>query len=158
MDHVEEKKYWASLAQYSDDPQFIEKASHEFQSSPLRDGEEEGKDGFNRRDFMKLMAASTALASSACFQRPFHKILPYVNQPEEVTFGVPNFYASTCGECASSCGTLVKTREGRPIKIEGNPDHPMNKGGLCSRGQASILNLYDPDRLRNPVSMIRGSF
>jgi len=153
---MKEKKYWSSLAQFNNDPQFLEKAHREFSSSPLQ--EEEGADGFSRRDFMKLMAASTALATTACFQKPQHKILPYVNQPEEVTFGVPNFYASTCGECGAGCGTLVKTREGRPIKLEGNPDHPVNKGGLCARGQASILGLYDPDRLRHPVSMIRGSF
>jgi len=151
-----ENKYWSSLAQYNSDPEFIQKSQKEFQSSPLQDEQTEG-DGFNRRDFMKLMAASTALASSACFQRPMHKILPYVNQPEEVTFGVANYYASTCGECSTGCGTLVKTREGRPIKIEGNPDHPMSKGGLCARGQASILNLYDPDRLRGPVLVTRGS-
>ena len=89
--------------------------------------------------------------------QPAQKILPYVNQPEEVTFGIPNYYASTCGACSAGCGVLVKTREGRPIKLEGNPDHPMNRGGLCSSGQASILSLYDPDRLRNPVFVTRGS-
>src|SRR2546423_848958 len=146
-----EKRYWTNLQEYNNDPVFAEKATKEFQSSPLQE-EETDEGGFSRREFMKLMAASTALASSACFQRPMHKILPYVNQPEEVTFGVPNYYASTCGECSSGCGTLVKTREGRPIKIEGNPDHPLNKGALCARGQASILNLYDPDRLRHAVS------
>jgi MoCo/4Fe-4S cofactor protein with predicted Tat translocation signal len=160
MEPRSEQKYWSSLAQFNNDPEFIQKAQKEFQSSPLQEEEGKAEKGLvelSRRDFMKLMAASTALASSACFQKPAHKILPYVNQPEEITFGIANFYASTCGECSSGCGTLVKTREGRPIKIEGNPDHPMNKGGLCARGQASILNLYDPDRLRNPISLIRGS-
>lgn len=152
-----EKKYWASLNHYHEDPEFMEKAQKEFLSSPLQEGQEEPKEGWDRRDFMKLMAASTALASSACFQRPMHKILPYVNQPEEITFGEANFYASTCQECSTGCGTLVKTREGRPIKLEGNPDHPMNRGGLCARGQASILNLYDPDRLKGPVTVTRGS-
>ncbi|MBK9294068.1 MAG: TAT-variant-translocated molybdopterin oxidoreductase [Oligoflexia bacterium] len=140
------KKYWASLEELNNDPKFVEQAEKEFLSSPLV---EEGD--FGRRDFMKLMAATGALASTACFQKPMHKIMPYVNQPEEVTFGVANYYASTCGECAASCGTLVKTREGRPIKLEGNPDHPMNKGGLCSKGQASLLGLYDPDRLRSAL-------
>ncbi len=140
------KKYWASLRQLNDDPEFVELAHKEFVSSPLQEDSDKG--GLDRRDFMKLMAASTALASSACFQKPMHKILPYVNQPEEITFGIPNYYASTCGECATGCGILVKTREGRPIKVEGNPDHPMNKGALCARGQASVLNLYDPDRYR----------
>jgi MoCo/4Fe-4S cofactor protein with predicted Tat translocation signal len=150
-----EKKYWSSLAQYNDDPTFLAQAHKEFTESPLQVSEE--ADGMARRDFMKLMAASSALATAACYSQPAHKILPYVNQPEEITFGNANYYASTCGECAASCGVLVKTREGRPIKLEGNPDHPMNKGGLCSAGQASILNLYDPDRLKNPVSVARGS-
>jgi MoCo/4Fe-4S cofactor protein with predicted Tat translocation signal len=153
-----ERKYWASLAQYNNDPAFLEQASHEFTSSPIREGadDEASESATTRRDFMKLMAASTALASAACYQKPMHKILPYVNQPEEVIFGVPNYYASTCGECSTGCGTLVKTREGRPIKLEGNPDHPINKGALCARGQASILNLYDPDRLRAPSALKRG--
>ncbi|MDO8643884.1 MAG: hypothetical protein Q7S00_02815, partial [bacterium] len=62
-----------------------------------------------------------------------------------------NWYSSTCQECPSACGLLVKTREGRPIKLEGNPEHPVNEGGLCARGQASILNLYDPERLKKPL-------
>ncbi len=142
-----EKKYWATLEHFAEDPTFLESAGKEFISSPLV----EDSKGLDRRDFMKLMAASTALASSACFQKPMHKILPYVNQPQEITFGQANYYASTCTECSAGCGTLVKTREGRPIKLEGNPDHPMNKGGLCARGQAGILSLYDPDRLRFPL-------
>jgi len=64
---------------------------------------------------------------------------------------VANWYTSTCGDCAVGCGLLVKTREARPIKLEGNEAHPLNRGGLCARGQASLLNLYDPDRLKNPV-------
>jgi MoCo/4Fe-4S cofactor protein with predicted Tat translocation signal len=159
MDLPKEKKYWASLAQYNNDPEFLAQARGEFTESPLKKSSEEidGIGGIARRDFMKLMAASSALATTACYSQPAHKILPYVNQPEEVTFGIANYYASTCGECSASCGVLVKTREGRPIKLEGNPDHPMNKGALCSAGQASILNLYDPDRLREPVSVTRGS-
>src|SRR6185312_15954324 len=64
-------------------------------------------------------------------------------------------FASTCNDCPASCGTLVKTREGRPIKIEGNKSHPLSRGALCARGQSSILNLYDPDRLRGPVLVNR---
>ncbi len=163
------RKYWVSLEQLQNDPEFIANSKKEFVSSPIIDDSKlsPGKNSespmaegaskvgatgiFDRRDFMKLMAASTAMASAACYQKPMHKILPYVNQPPEVTFGIANYYASVCGECGAGCGTLVKTREGRPIKLEGNPDHPMNKGGLCARGQSSLLNLYDPDRLRRPM-------
>ncbi|MCC6276448.1 MAG: TAT-variant-translocated molybdopterin oxidoreductase [Oligoflexia bacterium] len=147
-------KYWTKLSEFSSDPTFIQKAQGEFVTSPLQ---KESNDSTSRRDFMKLMAASSALASSACFPQPFEKIMPYVNQPADAVNGKANYYASTCGECAAACGILVKTREGRPIKLEGNPDHPLNRGGLCAVGQSSILNLYDPDRLRNPVFVVRGS-
>ncbi|MDO8494753.1 MAG: molybdopterin-dependent oxidoreductase, partial [Deltaproteobacteria bacterium] len=108
--------------------------------------------GMSRREFLRLMGASLVMASAAaCTRRPVEKIVPYLNKPEEITPGVANWYATTCGECPAACGVLAKTREGRPIKLEGNPEHPMNKGGLCARGQASLLNLYDPDRLQNPL-------
>src|SRR3990167_2507476 len=113
------------------------------------------KGGVSRREFLRLMGASVVMASAAaCTRRPVEKIVPYLNKPEEVTLGVANWYASTCDECPAACGILAKTREGRPIKLEGNPDHPMNKGGLCARGQASILNLYDPDRLKGPLQKV----
>ncbi|MBI4224644.1 MAG: hypothetical protein HY609_06880, partial [Deltaproteobacteria bacterium] len=115
-------------------------------------GQDERPEGVDRREFLKLMGAALAMASAAgCARRPVEKIVPYLNKPEEVTPGVANWYATTCGECPAACGMLAKVREGRPIKLEGNPDHPMNQGGLCARGQASLLNLYDPDRLRGPV-------
>src|SRR5262249_44609550 len=96
------------------------------------------------------------LATTACYRRPVEKIIPYVNRPEEVVPGVPDWYTSVCGECSSGCGLLVKTREGRPIKLEGNASHPLNKGGLCARGQASLLNLFDPDRYKTPLAVNQG--
>ena len=71
-------------------------------------------------------------------------------KPEEATPGIPTWYASVRKDCPCGCGILVKTRESRPIKLEGNPDHPLNRGKLCARAQASVLSLYDPDRLRAP--------
>jgi molybdopterin-containing oxidoreductase family iron-sulfur binding subunit len=97
------------------------------------------------------------LATTACTRRPVEKIIPYANKPENVTPGVANWYASSCGECSSGCGVLVKTREGRPIKLEGNPDHALTQGGLCATGQASVLNLYDPDRLTAPQTVSGGA-
>ncbi len=121
-------------------------------STPEEFADEFKPEGVDRREFLKLMGASLMMASLAgCSRRPVEKIVPYLNKPEEITPGVANWYASTCGECPAACGILAKTREGRPIKLEGNPDHPMNQGGLCARGQASLLNLYDPDRLKGPV-------
>jgi anaerobic selenocysteine-containing dehydrogenase/Fe-S-cluster-containing dehydrogenase component len=147
-------------ASYWSDSKIREKRGQEFFEKPVeyidqldKLGE---KGGIARRDFLTIMGASMAMASFACARRPVHKIIPYVVKPEEITLGVPNWYASTCGECSVGCGVLVKNREGRPIKLEGNPDHPMNGGYLCTEGQASVLNLYDPDRLKAPIMRTRG--
>jgi molybdopterin-containing oxidoreductase family iron-sulfur binding subunit len=105
----------------------------------------------SRKQFLGLLAASAAFATVGCSDyRDKGEIVPYVKKPEGVTPGVANHYASTCTGCAQGCGILIKTREGRPIKIDGNPDHPINRGKICAKGQASILNLYDPYRLRAP--------
>lgn len=140
--------YWLSLEHYQQDPEFLKLAETEFQSSPLREGEKE--DGFARRDFLKLMGASIAMASAGCLRRPVEKIVPYNKQPEEVTLGIPNFYTSTYFDGTEAIGVLMKTREGRPIKVEGQGEqYPLNKGASIT-SQAAILNLYDPERLRGP--------
>ena len=77
-------------------------------------------------------------------------IIPFVIPPEDVVPGVATWYASVCGECPAGCGTLVRTREGRAVKLEGNPEHPVNRGGLCIRGQSSLQGLYNPDRIAGP--------
>lgn len=141
--------YWVTLEQYNNDPAFRAQVEEEFKSSPLREGmESEGQDGFARREFLKLMGASVALASASCVRRPVQKIVPYNKQPEEITFAVPNYYTSSYFDGAEALGLLVKTREGRPIHIEGNPNHPLSGGAVSSRAQAAILNLYDPERLQ----------
>jgi Fe-S-cluster-containing dehydrogenase component/anaerobic selenocysteine-containing dehydrogenase len=105
----------------------------------------------SRKQFLGLLAASAAFATAGCTNyRDKGEIVPYTRKPEEITPGVANYYASTCVGCPQACGTLIKTREGRPVKIDGNPDHPINQGKLCAKGQASILSLYDPARLRSP--------
>ncbi|HVN48721.1 MAG TPA: 4Fe-4S dicluster domain-containing protein [Bacteroidota bacterium] len=105
----------------------------------------------SRKQFLALLAASAAFAAAGCSDyRDRGEIIPYVKKPEGITPGVPNHYASTCSGCEQACGILIKTREGRPIKVDGNPDHPINRGKICAKGQASILNLYDPHRLRTP--------
>ena len=92
----------------------------------------------DRRDFLKLVGVSAGSAAAAGCSDPVEKLIPYVVQPEEITPGIPVIYASTCTECPVGCGLHVKTREGRPIKLEGNPEHPVNQGRLCARAQASI--------------------
>lgn len=109
--------------------------------------------GFDRRSFLKLAGFTFASVVVAGCERPkIEKAIPYLIKPEEITPGKAYWYASTCGGCTAGCGILVKNRDGRPIKIEGNPEHPLSKGGLCVVGQATVLGLYDSLRLKNPVS------
>jgi anaerobic selenocysteine-containing dehydrogenase/Fe-S-cluster-containing dehydrogenase component len=105
----------------------------------------------DRRDFLKLVGVGAGSAAAAGCSDHVEKLIPYVVQPEEITPGNAVFYASTCAECPASCGLHVRTREGRPVKLEGNPDHPVNRGRLCARGQASIGRTYHPDRLQGPM-------
>ena len=111
-----------------------------------------------RRDFMRLFSASAVMGATACVQRPVEKAVPYVTQPVDAVPGVPTYYATTCNECAAGCGVVVKTREGRPVKLEGGPDHPVAQGALCSVGQASIQGLYHPERLSGPKMVSGGRF
>ncbi|HEU4437014.1 MAG TPA: TAT-variant-translocated molybdopterin oxidoreductase, partial [candidate division Zixibacteria bacterium] len=150
-------RYWVSLEDFSSDPAVEKARQEEFFSKPETVMDELDKNGsaFSRRDMLKLAGVAAVFAAAGCARKPVEKLIPYVNQPEEIIPGVPVWYASTCGECPAGCGVLVKTREGRPIKMEGNPDHPLNAGKLCASGQASVLNLYDPDRLRQPVKLSR---
>ena len=112
-----------------------------------------------RRDFLKVISVTGTLAASGCAKELPEKLIPYVVQPEEVIPGIASWYAATCNECESRCGTLIKTREGRAVKVEGNPYHPVNRGGLCARGQSSIQSHYDPDRVREPLKRsANGSF
>ncbi len=105
-----------------------------------------------RRDFMKVIGATFAAASAtACARLPERYARPYVQKPEELTPGRANWYATACRTCSAGCGLLVKSRDGRPIKVEGNAEHPVSKGGVCASGQAGVLDLYDGDRLRGPT-------
>ena len=153
-------RHWIGVeelrADYWNDPKIQERRSQEFFDKPIETIaliDQTDKKGIARRDFLTIMGASMAMASLSCARRPVHKIIPYVIQPEEITPGVSNYYASTWPE--SGAGILIKVREGRPVKLEGNPDHPMNQGSLSARGQAALLDLYDVDRLREPLQRSR---
>ena len=107
----------------------------------------EWDDGVDRRDFLKLMAASLAFAGlSGCGRTPEQYVVPYVKQPDGMTLGKPQLYATAMPFGADAIGLLVESHEGRPTKIEGNPDHPSSLGATNVFAQASVLNLYDPDR------------
>lgn len=107
--------------------------------------------GVSRRTFLEALGYSAAaLALSSC-RPPEQKIVPYLRQPVELTPGVASWYASTCGGCSAACGVLVKVRDGRPIKLEGNPEHPLSRGGLCAVAHALVFSLYDAARLHQPL-------
>src|SRR5579885_1903092 len=105
-----------------------------------------------RRDFLRAAGFTfTGAMLGGCSRAPVEKALPYLIQPEEVIPGRACFYSSTCAACPAACGMVVKNRDGRPVKLEGNPDHPLSRGGLCAVVQASLLGLYDSHRLKTPL-------
>lgn len=106
--------------------------------------------GMSRRTFIEMIGFSAAAVAFSSCRAPEQKIVPYLKQPVELTPGVASWYASTCGGCSAACGTLVKVRDGRPIKLEGNPDHPLTGGGLCAVAHAMVFGLYDSARTRQP--------
>ena len=106
----------------------------------------------SRRDFLTLAGFSVAAAAvGGCSRGRVQKAIPFLNKPEEITPGVPNWYATTCAGCTAGCSLLVKTRDGRPIKIEGNRESALFGGGTCAVGQATVLALYDEGRLKGPL-------
>jgi anaerobic selenocysteine-containing dehydrogenase/Fe-S-cluster-containing dehydrogenase component len=109
----------------------------------------------DRRRFLTVLGATTgggALALSGCSTGNVEKLVPYLVQSENQVPGIATYYASTCTECPTGCGLHVRTREGRAVKLEGNPEHPINRGKLCSRGQAALQGLYNPGRLTGPMA------
>jgi len=148
---MNERNQWRSLHEEQDAGTTPEMKSQEFMDGVTDAFDPETLSPLSRKQFLALMAASAAFAATGCTNyRDKGEIVPYNKKPEEVTPGKANLYASTCTACPQACGILVKTREGRPVKLDGNPDHPVNRGRSCATGQAAILNLYDPARLRAP--------
>ncbi len=104
----------------------------------------------NRRDFFKIVATTGATAAAAGCQQAGEQILPLVVPNEQLVPGVAAWFATVCRECPAGCGVLARNRDGRVVKLEGNPDHPVNRGSLCARGQAGLQGLYHPDRFSGP--------
>ncbi len=140
-----EIRYWKCLEERDGDAAWLAASRDEFPEPPLarRPG---------RREF--LQAAGFLFGGaffSSCSRAPVEKLIASPDQPEELVPGTATWYASTCDACSAGCGLLVKTRDGRPIKLEGNPEHPISRGGLCAVGQASLLGLYDNLRFKQPL-------
>ncbi len=141
------RQYWRSLDQLAEKPEFRQWLEREFPS-----GASEFLDPVTRRHFVKIMSASfmlagLGLASTGC-RRPVEKLEPFGKQPQDYVYGVPQFFATAMPTRHGAIPLLAKSYEGRPIKVEGNPSHPDSNGGTDRWTQASILNLYDPDRSR----------
>jgi MoCo/4Fe-4S cofactor protein with predicted Tat translocation signal len=139
------KKYWRSLDQLSQTSEFKDWLHREFPTNAS-----EMTDGTSRRNLLKLMAASLGLAGLTACRRPVEKVLPNVRGVEDYIPGRPFFYSTAMNLGGVATGLLVEVNDGRPTKIEGNPQHPFSLGAANGYQQASVLGLYDPDRARNP--------
>ena len=157
------RPYQASVDCYTATPATIRRASLEEGFWPMTE--------ISRRKFIQLSVVGGAVAASGCEVRPLsrynpglyraevtgqyggydNRVYPYLNQPDGLQDGVPQYFATVCGMCPAGCGLLVRTMGGRAVKIEGNLAHPVNAGKTCARGQAALQHLYNPDRLRRPA-------
>ncbi|MGQ9819893.1 MAG: 4Fe-4S dicluster domain-containing protein [Candidatus Kapaibacteriales bacterium] len=147
-----EKKFWKFLGEGDSAEKLNESKEKEFLDGVTDEFNPDDLKGLSRRKFLALSAATLAITTTACKNyRDKGAIVPYNSFPENSILGIPNFYASTCTACSNHCGILIKTREGRPIKIDGNPDNKSSYGKICSIGQANILNLYHPERYKKPL-------
>src|SRR5688572_1221947 len=139
------KVYWKGIEQLANSPEFVKHAPHEF----AQPASEEDL-GHSRRDFLKMMGFGMAAASLAACEAPIRKAIPYVNKPIDLDPSIANYYASTYLNGGDYCSIVVKTREGRPIKIDGNALSSVTQGGISAQVEASVLSLYDNARSRGP--------
>jgi MoCo/4Fe-4S cofactor protein with predicted Tat translocation signal len=141
------KEFWKSLKEYYDDPEILKAKVNEFADGVTDEFNPDEMNKVSRRRFLALVSASAAFAATACTDyQDKGEIIPYTDRPEGVLPGKPNFYASV----VNGKSVLVRVREGRPINIEGNPEHPIYKGKIDAQTPATLLNLYDPERLKDP--------
>lgn len=149
------KKYWQGLEQLRNDPEFVKHANKEFpEYLPLDEKKRNGEasEGSSRRDFLKMMGFGISAATLAACEAPIRKAIPYVVKPVDVDPSIANYYASTYMDGENYCSIVVKTREGRPIKLKGNERSSVTMGGTHSQVEASILSLYDKQRYQTPIA------
>lgn len=151
-----EKRYWKGVEELRNDAEFVRLKNNEFfEEIPVDEvlgKKAEATDTTPRRDFLKFLGFGVAAASLAACEAPVRKTIPYLVKPENIVPGIPNYYASTFFDGHDYASVVVKTREGRPIKVDGNELSPITKGGANARVQASVLNLYDKARLQGPMA------
>jgi len=145
------RKYWQSLEERITPPK-ADWLTPDFAKSQHEMEEESRGLKLGRKDFLKFMGAGAVMVGAAC-RRPTEQIVPAVIQSPEMVPGNPLYYASTAPD---GTGIIVRTKEGRPVKISGNPDHPLSRGGVTAWNIASVMDLYDPDRLRRPMKLSSG--
>src|SRR5688572_14366860 len=149
------KKYWQKFSDLKtiDGPKLEENEFNEELPFETADNKGLTNTPASRRDFLKYLGFSTAAAvAAASCESPVRKAIPFLNRPQDIVPGVPDYYASTYVSGGQSIPVVVKVRDGRPIKIEGNTLSNFTKGGTNARVQASVLDLYDTSRLRYPVA------
>jgi len=150
LENARGREYWRSLEDLAAAPEFNDLLEHEFPRQAIGWSDDEDKSQ-GRRNFLKLMSASLALAGlGACTKQPTEYIMPYAQQPENLIPGRPLFFATAMTIDGVAQGVLAESHEGRPTKIEGNPQHPATLGAANPFLQASVLQVYDPDRSQNP--------
>ena len=148
------KRYWRGIEELTNSPEFVKHAHREFGDAPIANDKGEALiDGTNtvRRDFLKVLGFGVSAVALAACEAPIKKSIPYLNKPEDVEPTIANWYASTFIDGGDYASVLVKTREGRPIKIEGNKASSVSKGALSARMQASVLSLYDNEKLKGAL-------
>src|SRR3984957_2666637 len=151
---MSQKQYWSSVEGLNNISSGREVADNEFKEELPFDLSDSLMGATTpRRDFLKFLGFSTLAATLvASCEIPVRKAIPYAIKPEDIVPGVPNYYASTFADGGDYCAVVIKTRDGRPIKIEGNDLSSITKGGTSARVQASVLNLYDKARIGHPYA------
>lgn len=151
------KRYWKGIEELKNETSFVKNIHNEFGNMPSED-DSKGNSivdgvGTHRRDFLKMLGFGVAAVSLAACEAPVKNAIPYINKPLDVDPTIANWYASTFVDGGEYASILVKTREGRPIKIEGNKLSPITQGGISARAQASVLSLYDNEKLKGPRAL-----
>ena len=147
------KRYWKGLEELNNDPEFVKYADREFPDylPTSKNKQHQGKGEASRRDFLKMMGFGISAATLAACEAPVRKAIPYVVKPVDVDPSIPNYYASTYIDGGDYCSVVVKTREGRPIKVKGNERSGITRGRTNAQVEASVLSLYDSQRLQGPT-------